>query len=281
MPYSAEISRANPSCFLFLIDQSGSMADPWGGAQGGAHESKAQEVATIVNNLLRNIVLKCSKDEGVRNYFDVGVLGYCDQVGPAFGGPLTGRQLVAVADLADAPLRIETRRRKIPDGAGGTLEQDVKFPVWFDPVAHGGTPMCQAFAEARRVLDHWVQTHPFSHPPIVFHITDGESTDGDPSLAAESLRGLATTDGNLMLFNVHISSHASREISFPAADPGVEDPYAHMLYEISSDLPDTMRSHLQLEGYPAAPGARGFIFNAEPAALVSFLDIGTRPANLR
>ena len=23
MPYSAEISRANPSCFLFLIDQSG------------------------------------------------------------------------------------------------------------------------------------------------------------------------------------------------------------------------------------------------------------------
>jgi hypothetical protein len=26
MPYTAEISRANPSCFLFLIDQSGSMA---------------------------------------------------------------------------------------------------------------------------------------------------------------------------------------------------------------------------------------------------------------
>ena len=27
MPYTAEISRANPSCFLFLIDQSGSMQD--------------------------------------------------------------------------------------------------------------------------------------------------------------------------------------------------------------------------------------------------------------
>ena len=25
MPYSAEINRAHPSCFLFLIDQSGSM----------------------------------------------------------------------------------------------------------------------------------------------------------------------------------------------------------------------------------------------------------------
>ncbi len=27
MPYSAEISRTNPTCFLFLIDQSGSMGD--------------------------------------------------------------------------------------------------------------------------------------------------------------------------------------------------------------------------------------------------------------
>ena len=27
MPYSAEISRSNPTCFLFLIDQSGSMGD--------------------------------------------------------------------------------------------------------------------------------------------------------------------------------------------------------------------------------------------------------------
>ena len=30
MPYTAEISRANPTCFLFLIDQSGSMADSFG-----------------------------------------------------------------------------------------------------------------------------------------------------------------------------------------------------------------------------------------------------------
>ncbi|OAI38556.1 hypothetical protein AYO40_06585 [Planctomycetaceae bacterium SCGC AG-212-D15] len=28
MPYVAEISRTNPSCFLFLVDQSGSMTKP-------------------------------------------------------------------------------------------------------------------------------------------------------------------------------------------------------------------------------------------------------------
>ena len=34
MSYEAEISRSNPSCFLFLIDQSGSMADKFGGGGG-------------------------------------------------------------------------------------------------------------------------------------------------------------------------------------------------------------------------------------------------------
>ena len=30
MPYSAEISRSNPTCFVFVLDQSGSMADSFG-----------------------------------------------------------------------------------------------------------------------------------------------------------------------------------------------------------------------------------------------------------
>ncbi len=281
MPYTAEISRANPSCFLFLIDQSGSMADAWGGGQDGIAGSKALEVATIVNNLLRNIVLKCSKDEGVRNYFDVGVIGYGSHVGPAFGGTLAGRDLVAVADLADAPLRIEDRTRKVMDGAGGVLDTTVKFPVWFDPVSFGGTPMRAAFAEALRVLRPWIESHPASYPPIVFHITDGESTDGDPSQDAADLRRLGTQDGPVMLFNIHVSSQPEQEISFPAMPPGLPDAYATMLFDMSSDLPSEMRERLQMEGYAAPAGARGFIFNAEPTALVNFLDIGTRPANLR
>ena len=31
MPYTAEISRNNPTCFVFLLDHSGSMADNFGG----------------------------------------------------------------------------------------------------------------------------------------------------------------------------------------------------------------------------------------------------------
>src|SRR5919205_1040834 len=109
MSYSAEISRVNPSCFLFLIDRSGSMSDPFGGGGGG--KSKAEGVADAINRLLQNLVIKCAKSEGVRDYYEVGVLGYGDQVGPAFGGALAGRELVPISEIADNPERVEERTR--------------------------------------------------------------------------------------------------------------------------------------------------------------------------
>ena len=33
MPYTAEVSRTNPSCLIFLIDQSASMEDSFGGGE--------------------------------------------------------------------------------------------------------------------------------------------------------------------------------------------------------------------------------------------------------
>ena len=35
------------------------------------------------------------------------------------------------------------------------------------------------------------------------------------------------------------------------------------------------------EGYPIGVDARGFAFNADLVELIRFLDIGTRPSNLR
>ena len=73
MAYAAEISRNNPSCFLFLIDQSGSMADVFGA--GDSNRRKADAVADAVNKLLQNLAIKCAKTEGVRDYYHVGVIG--------------------------------------------------------------------------------------------------------------------------------------------------------------------------------------------------------------
>ena len=49
--------------------------------------------------------------------------------------------------VADNTLRVEDRQQKIDDGAGGLADQSVKFPVWLDPGAAGGTPMQPAIGE--------------------------------------------------------------------------------------------------------------------------------------
>jgi hypothetical protein len=274
MTIQAEISRANPTCLLLLVDQSGSMQDPFGADE--AARPKAQGVADAVNRLLQNLVIKCTKSEGVRDYLHVGVIGYGAQVGPAFGGSLAERTLAPISAVAERPARIEERAKKVDDGAGGLLTQTVKFPVWFDPVAAGGTPMCQALGLAARTLAEWLAAHPACFPPIVINITDGESTDGDPSVAAAGVRELRSDAGHVLLFNVHISSQRAAPIEFPSAAEGLPDQYAGLLFSMSSPLPEAMRLAAQAEGYRAAEGARGFVFNADIVAVIRFLDIGTR-----
>ena len=145
MPYQAEISRTNPSCFLFLVDQSSSMKDLFaGGASGG---TKAQGVADAVNNLLQNLVSKCTKSDGIRDYYNVGVIGYGGGgVAPAFGGALARKELVPISMVGNNPIRVEQRIKQVADGRGGFADRKVNSPIWFEPTCGGGTPMwCCAY----------------------------------------------------------------------------------------------------------------------------------------
>lgn len=278
MAYTAEISRTNPSCFLFVIDQSGSMADPFGGEAG---KRKADGVADALNRLLQNLVIKCAKTEGVRDYYSIGVIGYGARVGSAFLGALAGQELVPISQVAANPARIEERAKKVDDGAGGLVEQKVKFPVWLEPVAHQGTPMVQAMTLAANMLQGFVAAHPNCFPPIVIHITDGESTDGDPTDAMQNVTRIASSDGNILLFNVHLSSNANAPIAYPNRADNLPDQYARLLFETASELTPFMLGIAQEQGYNPEPGARGFVFNGDLALVVQSLDIGTRPSNLR
>jgi hypothetical protein len=279
MAYSAEISRVNPSCFLFVIDQSGSMQD----VVSGSTRSKAQGVADAINKLLQNLVIKCAKSEGVRDYYHVGVIGYGQGVAPAFGGALAGRDLAPIGEIANSPTRIEERAKKVDDGAGGLVEQKTKFPIWFDAVGNGSTPMCQAMGEAHRVLAAFLAQHPNCFPPVVVHITDGESTDGDPTQAMNQVTSLASADGNIMLFNIHLSSNPdAKPIEFPDSSAQLPDPHARLLLNTASVLTPFMRAVAKQDyRLELSEQARGFVLNADMVLVITTLDIGTRPSNLR
>jgi len=278
MAYSAEISRGNPTCFVFLLDQSGSMSDQFGGEHP---QRKADFVADVVNRTLHDLVIRCTKTEEIRNYYYISIIGYGGAVGPAFSGNLAGKSLVPIADVAEMPARLENRTKNVSDGAGGLVETQVRFPVWMDPVSTGGTPMCQAFSLARDILEQWLAEHKCGFPPTVLHITDGESTDGDPTNGGREILSRSTTDGQALLFNCHVSSRHAMKIEYPSDDSHMPDDFARTLFNLSSPLPEPFRRAASEIGIKTEDGARGFVFNGDPVSVAQFFVIGTRPANLR
>jgi hypothetical protein len=268
MPYSAEISRANPTCFLFLIDQSKSMLQPMGGA---AHRTKAEAVADAINHLLYTLVLRCVWGNSVLDRFHVGVVGYGSRVVSAFSGPLLGRNLVPIGELARGPLRVEQRTQPGPSGP-----QQVRFPIWFEPAGEGKTPMCAALKHANNLVSTFILDHPDCYPPIVVNITDGKPTDGMPLEDASGLRKLASSDGDTLLFNLHLSEKAGERVEFPDSESGMLDDYARLLFRMSSPLPPGMVQNAQQAGLRVSPRSRGFVFNADLDSVVRSLDIGTR-----
>ncbi|HVK06710.1 MAG TPA: vWA domain-containing protein [Armatimonadaceae bacterium] len=284
---NSDITRNNPSCFLFLIDQSSSMAAPFGEDRANHPLTKAEAVALALNNLLRNLLITCSKSDGIRNYFDVCVIGYGANVGPAWSGPLAGQEVVTIRDVAQNCARILERTELVEDGFGEKHPQTVRTPVWVSPVARGSTLMCEALRYAHNVLEDWLMRNATCFPPVIVHITDGEATDGDPAPLLAALGNLTSLNGQVTLFNVHLSSRRAAEpLKFPDtpdALPLVEgkvDPYARMLFETASPLTSYMRTVAWENGLILSDQSRAFVLNADPTLLVLALEIGTRPGNV-
>ena len=247
---------------------------------GGAEEaSRAERLTGAINRLLQELVVRCTKsqDEGVRPYFDIGVFGYgSESFGPAFGGVLEGRDLVSIKEVAEHPLRLATSVRTMPNGDGGIVEAEIRYPVWFELDALGKTPMCEALRATRSILEPWTEKHWESFPPLVFNITDGEATDGDPLEPAQALRALQTDDGNTLLFNVHISSSTDEPVLYPDQEEHLPDDFARQLYQMSSVLPPSFQDKFQYEDYDIGVASRAFVFNAGIMEVIQCLDIGTQ-----
>ena len=126
------------------------------------------------------------------------------------------------------------------------------------------------------LLAGFLVEHPTCYPPMVINISDGEATDGDPEVAAGKLRNLSSDDGQVLLFNVHLSSQPGRPIEFPDQETALPDQWARRLFRMSSLLPPPMHGPASQGGIKVSPQTRGFVFNADLASVVRFLDIGTR-----
>lgn len=282
--YTHEITRSNRTAFLIAIDQSCSMQESV--IVRSRRMTKAEAVAVITDRLIDELIMRARREEGVRNYYDIAVIGYGnDEVRPLLGDRL---DFVPVTVLASREVGKRTLQfeRLLPSGERSMAHETIT--EWIAPYAAGSTPMYEALTTAASLVERWCAEpqNAESFPPIVFNITDGEATDCDERQlreAAARVRAVATADGNVLLVNVHISTDTTqRAVVFPRMDEiGRDNRHARLLAEISSAVPEAMEEAVR--GYRndfALPPFVAMSYNASITEAVAILDIGSRSATV-
>ncbi len=287
--YSNTINSKNPTLFVFLVDTSGSMHDPWVSSSIGT--SLSQSAAIALNEALYDLSLRaCMKDDHVIDRVHIGAYAYGDDsVEWALPGLSEDQGWVNAETWVPGYSRVE----KVPvsEDAGRVITREI--PIWFEPEADGSTPMCTAFRKAAEVVRAHMQAYPDSFPPVVINITDGWPTDtgvpivnvedyspdwGEVSRAAAEITSQSCTDGEPLLLNIHITPQALGDnltLLFPAQAPAGSHDVVQSMVSISSVLPANFVLQGRKSGHDLKEGARGLILNADRTLLSDFLRIGT------
>ncbi len=279
--YTQSITRKNRTLFVVAIDQSGSMAGMV--TVGQRKIPKADMVTEVANDLLAELVEMARRSDGLRDYYDVALVGYSDDTTyPLLPNGQWTASIVELDKLCLGDLAVD-RECKMPDGSMRIITYNTRR--WITPKASGSTPMYEALLGVDEIVEEWVSRveNRDSFAPQIINITDGESTDCDYIDIAEiasKIKSHSTRDGNALLFNVHIASDTLQpSLLFPSPDEiGCEaNPAVLSLYNAASDMPDIFFGALRsIKGCdPSVERFKAMSFNASVSELVTILNIGT------
>lgn len=283
--YTAQITRNTPTAFIFLIDQSVSMQKYT--TLYGEEMPMAEAVARIVNHQLNELVLRCIKGSETRDYYDIAIIGYGENAYSGWKGELEGRDFVKPSELKEHPYKKittkkETRTRK------GVKVVEVEEVQWIEAEAtQGWTRVHHAFEKAKGLLDEWMEKHHDKdcYPPTIINITDGEFNGATKEYVlqqANELKSMFTNDGNVILFNIHISANKAVCVTCPASKDEVSfSSLATTMYEMSSLLPMRYSDRIADLRKDGTPNNRytAMSINADMSTLIQLMDIGT-PTNI-
>lgn len=283
--YTAQITRNTPTAFIFLIDQSVSMRRYT--TLYGEEMPMAEAVARIVNHQLNELVLRCIKGSETRDYYDIAIIGYGENAYSGWKGELEGRDFVKPSELKEHPYKKittkkETRTRK------GVKVVEVEEVQWIEADAtESCTRVHHAFEKAKGLLDEWMEKHHEKdcYPPTIINITDGLFNGATKEYVlqqANELKSMFTNDGNVILFNIHISANKAVCVTCPASKDEVSfSSLATTMYEMSSLLPMRYSDRIADLRGDGTPNNRytAMSINADMSTLIQLMDIGT-PTNI-
>jgi len=197
--YKKQVCVALPCLIFLVIDDSGSMAD----RLIGTNDPRFLYVERLIGSVLKQLLDRCTELRGdtvqIRPRYFLHVIVYGSD--PRVWGD-------GLMDIQQVVERYTHSGKSF--GLGGN---------------EGGTDAAAAFEMAYEVLEKAVGDERFrsSFPPIVFHLTDGESAT-DATDAAEKIKQLSTEDGNVLGVNTYIGTKTNLNYAGPEDFPGYVDP---------------------------------------------------------
>lgn len=288
--YSAPITRTTPAMVGFVLDMSGSMCEEI--IFEGFKMTKCDALGTIVNRTIHEMVSRCRKPSSYYNYFEFMAIGYSENntvnlFEDTIGESSENDGFYTVNDLTSARIEHIEQTRKYIDMAGEERYKRYFVPQYIHPTAGGNTPMYKALKQTYDLTKSWIDAHSATRnfPPIIIHITDGETTDASmPEVVALShkIKSLHTADGNVLLLNIHVigAENDVDTIKFPSHKDELQSlKNAQDLFDMSSVFPASML-HLVKEIKDAidiseVATARMMTFNAGMVTILEAINIGT------
>ncbi|GEM_PF-1215537 len=228
--YQRKVERAHPNLIVMILDDSGSMSANLAETSDSRFRLVEQNTETILRELLARSTVVTGESHSIKARYYLDVIKYGSKV-----------------ELwSEEELDIGAAVRKFADagktfGLGGHL---------------GGTDAAAAFQAALPRLQKALETSRFkdSFPPMIFHLTDGEShTDAEP--AARQMMNLSSSDGNALVINAYIgtstalSYHDHTDFAGYVSEEEVgPNPDNLRLFRMSSIIPRTIRQNLINDG---------------------------------
>ena len=190
-------SSATPGLLIILLDQSGSMMENYEGT------TRTKFATLAVNKVIDNIISKNADGTAPKNRCFISVIGYNHNVKELCSGWLK--------DLDVKPLRYETVKKKMHDGAGGIIEREVNTPVWVESAEQQISIdiIDRAIHFAKELSLKWSEDNCMS--PIVIDCSKVCHTEYAKEIIGQ-LKAITTMDGNVLFFGCYSKKENGSEI---------------------------------------------------------------------
>ena len=141
---------------------------------------KMEAASLIANFAIDELLVRASRANEVRNYYDIAVVGYSgDGVEMIIGDE--NDSLTDIKSLMER--RPQPRRYNIiqQDTDGNMVSAPITLHEWVEPKACGSSPMYEALIQVKRLIADWCDNphHRYCFPPLVINISDGGCSDAE------------------------------------------------------------------------------------------------------